>query len=230
MKLKDQNQTLTVMFPNYTGNYSGPGTELWSANKIYNRGQQTGSAGIRNLVYAESHIDLSGYAMDYMTFATFETMYQNPGVCTALDATRTTASSMTQLQVIEIVSTTPLSRDEVKDLGIQAEMEQAGMMNTAQNFKQIIYGRYSLYCQNSTLGITGYMQPIQTQGFGSKEPTATDRLYCYRILIPSANTTATDILSVPACRIGLLGRFYHEDEGAYVMRLRRNYLLHQNLD
>ena len=227
MKLKDQNSTLISMFGFYFGTVSGAFADEWEQKTGYITDLPGPIFGhISNGLYAEQTIDLVGYSMAHMTFATFDTMYQDGGMYQARDAAGTAASTLNQLQTLEIITTAPLGPLDIEKIVEETHRRVPGMIGTDQNFKQIIYGRYSVYSPNSTLGPTGYLQLVQSQGFGSKEPTAADRLYCYRILIPKG-ATAGDTLQVPACRIGLKGRFYHEDENSYVMRLRRNYLLQQ---
>lgn len=223
MKLKDQNATLITMHPAYQGSFTLPG-EKWDNVAGYTR--ETGVAGVHifNGFYHETAIDMVGYSMDYMTFATFDTMFQDPGIYNAKDAAGTAASTLTSLQTLNLVTTAPLSGTDISKIVNNAARRVPGMIGTDQNFKQVVYGRYALYVPNNTLGLTGYLQMIQTQGFGSKEPTAADKLYIYRIII-GVGASNTDTLQVPACRLGLSGRFYHEDDAAYVMRLRRNYLL-----
>jgi hypothetical protein len=72
------------------------------------------------------------------------------------------------------------------------------------------------------------MQLLSSGTFGSKEPTAAENLYFYR-LVKCVGTTA-DTLTLPACRIGLFGAFYQEEDKAYMMRLKRSYELQQLVD
>lgn len=219
MKLDEQNATLMVQFPSYNGDVT-LGIGLPSLD---------GYVTLDPYIVATSQtIDLVGYSMDYMTFATFETMYQDPGIYYNKDAAGTAAGSLDSFQVVELVSSNPIDNVELLKIANNVNRRAPGMIGTEENFKQIIYGRYSLYVPNTTLSsLPGFMQLIQSQGFGSKEPVACDRLYCYRLLVFGGLAPPGEVVQVPACRIGLSGRFYHEKDNAYIMRLRRNLILKQ---
>jgi hypothetical protein len=75
------------------------------------------------------------------------------------------------------------------------------------------------------------MQLVSAGGFGSKEPTAAAKLFCYKLVRVqgAAPPGAGELLKVPASRIGLHGRMFSEDEMPYIMRLKRSYELQQLL-
>lgn len=220
MVLEDRNEMLAAMFPPVESAYAATGN--WAS-----------SNGFRNLgadaLFFSNVIDLSGYTMEDLTFATFDTMYQDPGVTVQTDAPGTGAGSQTKVEVIEMVTDFPF--DEAALTIVAADMGKTvpGMLSTTQDFRQIIYGRYSLYVPNTTLGLAGYMQMISAGGFGSKEPTAAAKLYCYKIIKTSgpAPPAPGENLTIPACRIGLSGRMFREDDLSYMMRLKRSYELQQ---
>ena len=114
---------------------------------------------------------------------------------------------------------------------VQSQYQDPGvyLSNTAsssqQDFKAIIYGNYRLYVPNSTLGLANYLQLISSGSFGSKEPTASSMLYCYRII--KCVGAPAETISTPACRIGLFGAFYQEGDIPFIMRLKRSYELQQ---
>jgi hypothetical protein len=223
--LADQNTTLDIMFPECFSSYQTiDGAFRWGPANGY-----TLRLAEKNVLFIETTIDMIGYSMDYMTFAAFDTQYQDPGIYNSKDVTGGAPSTVGSLQVMELVSTNPISDVELVQLSNEMNRKSPGMLGTDQNFKQMIYGRYSLYCPNNNLALIGFMQLISSQGFGSKEPTASDKLWCYRIIVAPGATNG-DTIQIPACRIGLKGRLYHESEAAYVMRLRRNLLLQQNTE
>ena len=217
MVLEDRNETLAAMFPPATSAYVAAGewgnTNGWQA------------LGTDSLFFSTA-IDLSGYAMEKLTFATFDTMYQDPGVVLQNDPAGA-VGSQDKIEVIEMITDVPFSNANLLIVAANMGSTVPGMLNTEQDFQQIIYGRYSLYVPNTTLGLPGYMQLISAGGFGSKDPTAADRLFCYKIVKTSGATPPSvgETLSVPACRIGLSGRMFREDDLPYMMRLKRSYEL-----
>ena len=220
MVLEDRNETLAAMFP--------PVESAYTAGNVW-----ASSNGFRNLgadgLFFTNIIDLSGYAMEELTFATFDTMYQDPGVVLQTDAPGTGAGSQNKIEVIEMVTDFPFDQAALTIVAANMGKTVPGMLSTTQDFRQIIYGRYSLYVPNTTLGLAGYMQLISAGGFGSKEPTAAAKLYCYKIIKTSgpAPPAAGENLTIPACRIGLSGRMFREAELPYMMRLKRSYELQQ---
>jgi len=74
----------------------------------------------------------------------------------------------------------------------------------------------------------GFLQLISSGSFGSKEPSASDRLYCYRIL--KCVGVSAETLVAPACRVGLFGAMYAENQLSHMMRLKRSYELQQKVD
>jgi len=222
--MEDRNEVLTAMFPPYSSVRSNP-----SANWVAADGYQFLGT---DSVFFSSSIDLSGYAMEKMTFATFETQYQDPGVYLNTNPAGTSAGNATKLEIIEMITDVPFDSAQLTTLIADMGSTVPGMLSTSQDFAQIIYGRYSLYVPNSTLGLAGYMQLISDGGFGSKEPTAASKLYCYRVVKTSGTTAyaAAETLSFPACRIGLKGRIFSEAELPYIMRLKRSYELQQLVD
>jgi hypothetical protein len=212
--LADRNEVLAVMFP--------PLTTTYAAGSWTNVGQYV-ARGATSLI-AESSIDLTGYAMEDLTFATFETMYQDAGIYSTTDGAGTAPGASTKLEVMELITDVPLSRDELLVTAEAMGVTVPGQIDSTQDFSQVIYGNYRLYVPNNTLGLIGYMQMIQSSGFGSKEPTASARLYCYRI-IRCLTAADGDLLNLPSCRVGLSGRMYREDDLPYMMRLKRSYEL-----
>jgi len=214
--MKGRNETLVVMTPNVDATYNA-GIAGW----LDPNGYETFLAD--SLLYT-SVIDLSGWTMEKFTFGTVQSQFQDPGVYT------TTATSA-RVEVIDIISQIPLSRSSpqlaniVTNMGIKAP----GMLGTGQDFSTIIYGNYRLYVPNNSLGaFPGFLQLLSSSSFGSKEPTAAENLYFYRIVKCVGATGET--LTLPASRIGLFGTFYQEEDKEYMMRLKRSYELQQLVD
>lgn len=222
--MKDRNETLTAMFPPCSTTYSLANT-AWNAANGY---QALGT----NILYYTGNIDLSGYSMMDMTFATFETAYQDPGIYSNTNPAGVAAGAFEKIEIIEMITDVPFDIAELTILAADMGSTVPGMLSTKQDFKQIIYGRYSLYVPNSTLGLAGYMQLVNAGGFGSKEPTAAAKLYVYKLVKATTNLVPEDgeNISFPASRCGLNGRMFSEDEIPYLMRLKRSYELQQLVD
>lgn len=214
--MEDRNETLTVMFPRLN-------TSIGAAAIDAADGWQPLLA---NAAYHENNIDLSGYTMEDLTFATFETMMQDAGLYLSEVAGGGAPGTGDRLMVMEIISDVPFNVGDLQNALTDYPGRVPGMLGTNQDFIQIIYGNVRTYVQNNTLNLPGYYQLVESSGFGSKEPTAAAKLYCYKI-VQLTGGSPTDTLQIPASRIGLAGRMYREDELPYMMRLKRSYELQQ---
>ena len=196
MVLEDRNETLSIMFPPVQSTY---GTGEWGASNGY------APLGPDGLIY-KGNIDLSGYSQESLTFATMDTAYQDPGIYSQNDAAGS-EGTQTKLEVIEMITDVPFNNTALQILINDMGVTVPGMLSTLQDHRQIIYGRYSLYVPNTTLGLPGYFQLVSAGGLGSKEPTAASKLYCYTCIRVSGPGTpqANETVQLPASRCGLYG-------------------------
>jgi hypothetical protein len=206
--MEGRNESIIAMFPPVDATY----TTSWGDLNGY---RALGT----DALYFTSTIDLSGWTMRDYTFGTVQSQYQDPGVYTS-----TAVSAKTE--VIEIISDVPISIAALAVIKDNLGSTVPGMLESAQDFTTILYGNYRLYVPNNSLGaFPGFLQLISSGSFGSKEPTASSELYCYRIL--KCTGASAETLTAPACRIGLFGVFYQEGELPHMMRLKRSYELQQ---
>ena len=210
--MKGRNETLQITFPAVNASFVGG---AWLDTNGY---RVLGN----DAVFLSSSIDLAGWTKHDFTFGTVQTQYQDPGVYTS-----TAVSARTE--IVEIISDIPISLVALGIIKDNLGITVPGMLGSAQDFTAIIYGNYRLYVPNNSLGaFPGFLQLISSGSFGSKEPTASSELYCYRIIkcvgIPG------ELLTTPACRVGLFGAFYLEGDLPHMMRLKRSYELQQLVD
>ena len=214
--MEDRNETVDVMFPSLT---TTVGAGVLNEDSSW---QQLGT----NALYNENSIDLAGFVREEMTFAIFETMMQDPGLYLSEVAGGGAPGTGNRLMVMEVVTDVPMSEANLLTTVENFVSRAPGMLETDQDFIQIIYGNLRTYVPNTTLNLPGYFQLVESSGFGSKEPTASATLYCYKI-VQLTGGAPTDTLQIPASRIGLAGRIYREAERPYFMRLKRSYELQQ---
>jgi hypothetical protein len=210
--LTPRNETVQALYPAVAASYVGA---EWIDTLGYD------PLGPDALLF-ETTIDLSGWSMNEFTFGTVQERYQDPGVYS------TTAASA-KAEVVEIISDVPISNVDLQLISTNLGSNVPGMMGSKQDFTTILYGNYRLYVPNASLtAFPGFLQLISTGAFGSKEPTASDRLYCYRII--KCVGAPGETLAAPACRVGLFGAMYQEADLMYMMRLKRSYELAQKVD
>lgn len=172
----------------------------------------------------ETSIDLSGYAMERLTFFPEAIGLQDPGTYSFGPGPNATYSG---LQVLDIVTSVPLDLLVVSD-ALTNENVGPGMIGSLANFETLVFGMYRFFTQNTTLPIPNYQQLERSQRFDSGEPNASDRLYCYRIVTLFADDLGDGAsISIPAARQLMGGKMDEESELVYMQRLKRGYELKQ---
>jgi hypothetical protein len=210
--MEGRNESIIAMFPPVDATW---GAGVWADTNGY---QKLGA----DALYFSSTIDLAGWTMNDFTFGTVQTQYQDPGVYTS-----TAVSARTE--IVEVISDIPINLAALEQIKDNLGVTVPGMLASAQDFISILYGHYRLYVPNNSLGaFPGFLQLISSGSFGSKEPTAASTLYCYRII--KCVGIAGELLTTPACRVGLFGAMYQEGDLEHIMRLKRSYELQQLQD
>jgi hypothetical protein len=216
------NRRLAAMHPSLTVTYAG-GTD-WNPSPTT---PQTGWSQLSSNTgwFHETQIDLSGYAMDSLTFFPSAVGVQDPGVYRMLPGAASTTSS---LYVLDLITSTPINPDDVMLTDLLGNMQGPGMFGSDESFETILYGLFRVFAENNTIKIPNFQQLQRSQRFESGEPTAADKLYCYRIVQISATGPLDAGLSyivVPAARQLVAGRITEESELVYMQRLKRSYEL-----
>ena len=180
-------------------------------------------------VYYEDSIDLSGYALQSMTFFP-ELGFLQESPLRAI----TGLSAMGTLDAT-IISSIPL---DIEYTAIQLNLAAGpGMLDypeglstnpTPTQWETIPFCRVRYDALDTSLVSQSLTRPVEINQIGSLEPTAADKLYIYRIVIPLSNvaddTTFTS-LTIPAQRVGFKGMMAEEPQLEYMMRLKRSYEL-----
>lgn len=216
------NRRLAAMHPSLTLTYQGGTTWAPSPGTATTGWQQLGS---NTGFFHETQIDLSGYALQDMTFFPSAVGVQDPGVYRMLPGAASTTSS---LYVLDLITSTPIDPTDVMVTDLLGNMQGPGMFGSDETFETILYGLFRVFAENNTIKIPNFQQLQRSQRFESGEPTAADKLYCYRIVQISATGPLDAGLSyivVPAARQLIAGRITEESELVYMQRLKRSYEL-----
>jgi len=96
-------------------------------------------------------------------------------------------------------------------------------------YNETIYGRIRQYTIDLDTAAWGSFILVSDNQIGSMEATASDRIYCYRLINVGAPAGATRIVVYPA-RYLLRAEAKEEPDFQYLMRLRRSYELQQSYD
>lgn len=202
---------LYAIFDPATGAMS-PGKEGWTMHN--------------NELYSHvTTIDLSGYAAESLSFVPMAVGIQDPGIYYV----KIVGSATDQFtQVLDIITSVPIDPQVVSDL--QTASIGMGLLGSREDFKSILLGQYRMMTPNSTIASPNYQQLQRSQRFDSGEPTAADKLYCYRIVKVYIDGNPDPfqpgaLVQSPAARQIIQGMMVKEDELVHLMRMKRSYEL-----
>ena len=221
-KEEDIQRTLVAEFEPLSFNIDRDGNVTTIAQSGYTNLSTVGVG----FFFQETVIDLSGYAMDRKTFYPYSSFEQRSGPTLGSFGAATAARLIYDTI---IVSSIPLTQEEAS-FKLTASMLPGfsgfpGGLAYRINRDPLIHQHQSIYSHDSTTAGTGgssiYRLASKVVG-SSLEPTAADKLYCYR-LITSVSTDGIGL--VPSCRVIIPGTIASEPKLEYMMRLKRSYEL-----
>jgi len=233
-KEDEMQRTLVAEFPGAFIQFDG-GSEVWLIDSSYSGSWEilnTGQSGA--LAVCQQDIDLSGYAMDRKTFYPYSSFEQRGGIVSGSFAA--TLTSQPYVAELTIISSVPLNTN---DLGAATTVAPGfiipgGYTNQQGRFNRdvIVHGEVKWYTIDSTLSVAGgnnTLKLMEREIFSSLEPTAADKLYCYKLILVSAAKNEGNAVTFPATRVLLPGNIASEPKLEYMMRLKRSYELANQL-
>jgi hypothetical protein len=175
-----------------------------------------------NAVYYETYWDMSPYTLNDLTYFPITAVLQD-GMPHLFSVSNPTDINM---QILDIVSQVPLQIGAVRaDLLIN---NPPGSPLSTEDFTQMVMCQYRFMLPTTQFSTSTLMTPATLGQFGSLEPTAIEKLYIYRIIVPAtANRVTGDTIGIPATRFIMNGAVAKESELEYMMRLKRSYELAQ---
>jgi len=222
-------RTLTTQFE-MAGVYwkatGSPGDFHWAPDLLPAVGSYANWKSLTGLpvLYNETYLDLSGYELDDLTLIPMDVKVQDPGVYLYNGVGHVFC-------VYDIISQERLTEADIDTLGENNRTNRQmgpGMPEGPLDRAQIVYGLYRFFTNNTTqTGMTNLMLNSRTVRFGSGQPTAVQKLWCYRIVIFADSPVNNDQLVIPAATFVLNAQIIQEDELEYMMRLKRSYELSQ---
>jgi hypothetical protein len=221
--MENQDRRLTALHPSLVGVWDNAAGS-WTPT---NGWQQAGTS----VYFHETQIDLSGYSRESLTFFPNALGIQDPGVYLFNPQTIIPDAPQQAMQVLDIITSVPI-------IGAQGILDVAqtqlpfpnntglGMLGGSHDFTTILFGMYRFFTANTNIPYPAYLQLERSQRFDSGEPTAVDKLYCYRIVATlQQDLIDGDAIGIPACRQLVSGVFSEETELVYMQRLKRGYEL-----
>ena len=179
----------------------------------------------QGLVVSKSYFDLAGLTMSEKTLFFQTALVQQLGLPTI-----TSGAAGDFCNVYDVMTSSPMTDAELQLFPGNANFSGLGSAaTTGLTFDQTIFARARTYSLTVDLAASGYMPKISDHQLGSLSPTASDRIYCYRIVFITAAGTNKDI-TIPPARYILSADAKEEPEFEYLMRLKRSYELQQSYD
>ena len=187
----------------------------------------SGSSGWRqfstNGAISSNYFDLAGMSMDEKTL-----FFEASGVqTTSPPGTDQDGAAGDSLVILDIMSSTPLTD------------AQLGVFYTLGNFSgstitwtETVYARQQVWARTINEAGLAYMVLLNEEQYGSMSPTASDRVYSYRVVVAAGvigGPGATSMFVYPARHI-LRAEAKEEPDHQYIMRLLRSYELQQEPD
>ena len=169
------------------------------------------------LAYYHTYFDLAGMSMDEKTLFFTGASTQN-----GYPAISNPATPGNKVIIHDIMVTKPLTEAELTTISIFGNFDK-----TVLTFDQTIYMRVRLLNTDLDNQAATAMIPLFDEQLGSLEPTASDRIYCYRIIGYSG---ADGVYNLYPVRYLLRAEAKEEAEYEYLMRLKRSYELQNQPD
>lgn len=193
----------------------------WSITSDATGGSWRKEAG-GNFFISSTYFDLAGLTREDKTL-----FFEATGVQSVREPTVVTNPQPgDSMIVMDLMSTSPLTDEEL--VSFSAFGNFASGTSESLTWAQTVYARNQTWAIHVDEGPLGSMILQNEEFFGSMQPTASDRIYSYRVLLPAH--IAMDGLFIYSARHMLTAEAKTEEEFVYLMRLKRAYELQQSYD
>ena len=176
-------------------------------------------------VVSETYFDLAGLTMREKTL-----FFKSAFIQDFLNPSHTGGAAGDTITMLDIMTSSPMTDAELTGFALNGNF--AGLtsgLTSGLTFDQTIYARVRQYVVDLDTAAWGSFILVSDNQLGSMSPTASDRVYSYRLFFPGTPTTATEISVLPVRHI-LSADVKEEAEFEYLMRLKRSYELQQSHD
>ena len=211
-------KTLAKEFGAVGGTFAGPVFTL-SGQSVGNWRQLAAGSGV---CIADTYFDLAGIAMDDKTL-----FFEGAAIQEVIPPTTTLATAGDIVNVVDLMTTKPLTDTQVFLYSLNANIIAPNSSSTL-TFDQTVYGRVRVFNIDIDNQAGGYYIKLGDNQTGSLEATASDRVYCYRMVAFASQQNAT--VSMNGARYLLRASAKEEPEYQYLMRLKRSYELQNEPD
>ena len=175
-----------------------------------------------NSFISSNYFDLGGIAMDDKTL-----FFESAGVQTVREPN--VIAGITpgdECSITDLMSSTPLTDAQLISTIVYGNF--AGNTSSGLTWAETVYARSQTWSITQDQGPLGSMRLTNENFWGSMQPTASDRIYSYRVVIPAHQGMTS--LFVYGARHMLRAEAKEEPDHEYMMRLLRSYQLQQSYD
>ena len=169
---------------------------------------------------SSNYFDLAGMSMEEKTL-----FFQAAGTQELLNPQLFNVAPGDSVVVSDIMTSSPMTDQEAVSFAIYGNF--AGS-STKLSFDETIYARCHAYSIHVDTGAYAGTTLNSDNQLGSMKPTASDRVYSYRVVLVA--TVAADRMDLTGCRHILQANAKEEPDHEYMMRLLRSYQLQQEPD
>ena len=206
-------------------NAGTPVTPNWEIQD-YSPGWRVLNAGPSGVFVSDTFFDLAGMTQREKTLFFDAATVQTMGNPLIFEVGGNVPQPGDALNIIDLMTTKSLSDTELINFTIYGNFAQSNAVLTPE---ETVYARINQFVVDIDTQAWGSMVQVGTHQIGSLKPTASDRIYSYRLVVSGA-PFAGGRFDVYAARHLINVDVKEEEDYRYLMRLRRSYELAQNHD
>jgi len=175
---------------------------------------------IGNLQISSTYFDLAGMSMEEKTL-----FFEAAAVQDLVTPKATGPAPGDSVLILDLMTTSSLTDAQIANYAAFGNFAQP---TSTLEFSETVYARIRTFVITQDQGALSYMVMSTDNQSGSLMPTASDRIYSYRLVVP-ASVGMSGLIVYPARHI-LDARVKEEPDYQYIMRLKRAYDLQQSYD
>jgi hypothetical protein len=169
---------------------------------------------------SSTYFDLAGMSMEEKTL-----FFEAAGTQSVLAPTVSNAGPGDSIVLVDIMTAVPLTNTQAVNFGIRGNFGD----NPPLSYQETIYARVDQWVTHVDTGPWTGLTLTNSEQLGSMMPTASDRVYSYRVILFGTPFTG-DQLTLSSARHILQAKATEEADHTYMMRLLRSYQLQQSYD
>ena len=177
-----------------------------------------------NGFYNEQILDLAGLSQQEKTIF-FNGIAQQDG----FNPITLAGAAGDSLICLDVISSVPITEASLGRMVVFNNFSSFATGEPIPTFEQTVYLNSREFVVDLDTAAWGRMVLVSSNQLGSLQPTASDRLYCYRIVMFGQNFTGT-ASGTDAVRFVIGAKAEEEKEYQYLMRLKKSYDLQQSFD